>query len=201
AKADALSAKSLRGAGLIGLIRISTHTKPAHFVRPFHEPGVLLIDARLFSLSANEYLQYLRSTCLNFSLDHVPGASVNRDLIAIASTWSPYAHQPGHVADGKRLTPGCTTVSHLPPNQSRVWCHAASSSKNPLCCLHPTDIVGAGLSSGHHYLFAAFLPCDGVLCVKDNPSRGRPRSSRQSFRENPPLFGRLFFVFVVEDRT
>ena len=201
AKADALSAKGLRGAGLIGLIRISTHTKPAHFVRPFHEPGVLLIDARLFSLSANEYLQYLRWTCLNFSLDDFPGASVNREPIALVQNCFPYAHHAGSVVDGQRLTPGYTNLSHLPRNQSRVGCHPASSSKNSLCCLHPTDIVGAGLSAAQHYLFAAFLPCHGVLCVKDNPSRGRPRSSRQSFRENPSLFGRLFFVFVVEDRT
>src|SRR5262249_61061139 len=98
-------------------------------------------------------------------------------------------------------TPRHTTLPHPPPKQRRGGFHPPSSSKNSLCCLHPTDIVGAGLSTAQHYLFAAFLPCHSVLCVKDNPSRGRPRSSRQSFRENPPLFGRLFFVFVVEDRT
>ena len=137
-KARACSAWS----GLLALARIGN---VRHFVGPLHQPGELLVYARLFRFQCfvDEHLEHFAGPGCNFSSHHLAREAVDADEVVFFQDGAADRDRAFLAVDLQGSAANDADFAHLAADEGRVGGSAAESRDDAVGGLHAADVLGA----------------------------------------------------------
>ncbi len=158
AEPDALSAELARLGRVLGGVRVRAHLQAPHVVRPAQDGLEVLVD--------------LRRDQLHLAHDHLAGAAVDRDHVALAELRPVQRRGLCVDVDGKRLAACDARLAHPARDDRGVRRHPTVGGQDPLRGDHPVDVVRSRLPANEDHGVAVAAALLGGVGVEDDPAGG-----------------------------
>ncbi len=173
AEPDPLGAELACLGRVLGVVGVRPHAQAPHPVGPLQHRGEVVVDLRRHERDRAD--------------DHLAGAAVDRDRVALLQLLAGEARRSGPHVDVQGLAARDAGRPHPARDDGRVRGETAVGGQDPGRLHHPVEVVGRRLPADEDDALARLAARLGGVGVEDDGPGGRSRGGVQTLRDDLEL--------------